>query len=139
MRKVCAIEIWDPDKYCPRCIYRSDLYTSQDKAIAAFCNPDTYEVFTALYDLWRETECGLFIFEGDYDEIDDFALGYENGDAQIVQQVNLLREWISGKKPTFPDTDGQMITYEQVGIDYCVTSFTLHDDDKEDDENRSVE
>ena len=134
MTELFALEIWDPDKYFPRCLYRSDLYPTREVAIEAFCATETMEVFVAIDDIHRELESSPFTMEhtdenGEIiwmDGCDDIATAYDMGNEHIRQHVDLLQQWVQGKKPFWLDESRKVITYEDYGLDFGVTSFTAH-------------
>ena len=134
MTELFALEIWDPDKYCPRCLYRSDLYPTREQAIEAFCNKETMEVFVAIDCIHRELESSPFDMKctdenGEVvwaDGCDDIAMAHALGNEHICQHVDSLQQWVRGKKPSWVNESRKSITYEDYGLDFGVERFTAH-------------
>jgi len=134
MTELFALEIWDPDKYCPRCLYRSDLYPTRELALEAFCDKETMEVFVAIDDIHKGLENSPFDMEftdenGEIvwaDGCDDIAMAYDLGSENIRQHVDLLQQWVRGKKPSWVDESRKVITYSDYGLDFGIERFTAH-------------
>ena len=134
MTELFALEIWDPDKYCPRCLYRSDLYPTREQAIEAFCATETMEVFVAINDIHNGLENSPFDMEhtdenGEnigMDGCDDIAAAYDLGNEHIRQHVDSLQQWVRGKKPSWVNESRKVVTYEEYGLDFGIERFTAH-------------
>ena len=134
MTDLYALEIWDADKYCLRCLYRSDLYPTREKALEAFCDEETMEVFVAINDIYRELENSPFDMEhidenGEIiwmDGCDDTATAYYEGNKHLQQHVNLLQKWVQGKKSFWLTENKEVLTYEGFGLKYGIQKFTSH-------------
>ena len=93
-----ALEICEMHKHTPpRVVSRSDLYTSEEKAKEAVLDVNTRTIFVVLYDLQFSDE-SPFSFDGDYNDIDDYANAYFDGVEEIVDAVNTLFAWLKGER-----------------------------------------
>jgi hypothetical protein len=117
MTELYALEIVEMSKHAPsRVLCRTDLYTSEEKAKEALLNVNTRTVFAFLYDLHFADDPPLS-FEGDYDDIDDYANAYFDGVEEVVDAVNSLFAWIKGEQKEF---------VEEYWLEFGMHRFVAH-------------
>ena len=114
-----ALEVWEESKHAPsRVLCRTDLYTSREKAKEALLDVNTRTVFTFLYDV-QFADDPPFSFEGDLDDIDDYANAYFDGAEDVVDAVDSLFAWIKGERKEW---------VEKYWLEFGFQRFTAHID-----------
>jgi hypothetical protein len=129
MKEYFALEIYEMSKHAPpRIWYRSDLYPTREKAKKAFLDLETYEAFAAL-DCIQGAEDPPFPFDGEYENVDDYAKAYEDGVPEVVEIINNLLAWVNEEK-------GEWI--ESHWVEHGIQNFNVHEDPTEQKEERKV-
>jgi hypothetical protein len=119
MKEYHALEIYEMSKHAPpRTWYRSDLYITREKAKKAFLDLGTYEAFAAL-DCIQGAEDPPFQFDGEYEDIDDYAKAYEDGVPEIVEIIDNLLAWIKEEKEEWVKTHW---------IEFGIQNFNVHEE-----------
>ena len=129
MTEVFALEIWNIESGVPYTVlYRSDLYLTKEQALKAFCDKETGEAFTALYDLqnWRDSPFQISIDEKEGTApylIDDYWQAYHDGNQEIIEIVDGLIAWVQGEESLRTEY------FNLWPFEFGVQNFTLHTDD----------
>jgi hypothetical protein len=114
-----ALEIYEDSKYAPPHVWcRTDLFPSKEKAKEALLDVNTRTAFTCLYDS-QFMEESPNLFEGNYDDIDDYANAYFDGVEEVVYAVNSLFAWIRGERESWNGA---------LGLEFGFSRFTAHVD-----------
>ena len=117
MTDLYALEIYEMHKHSPsRMLCRTDLYTSGEKAKEALLDIETRTVFTFLYDV-QFADDPPFSFDGEYDDIDDYANAYFAGTEEIVDAINSLFAWIKGEREDW---------VEEYWLDFGIQRYVAH-------------
>jgi hypothetical protein len=120
MKTYHAVEIRELDKYAPRLFYRSDLYPTKEKAIEAFQNLNTMELFQAMAEC-QNNEDPPVSFAADYDDADALHTAYDKG----VQEVSLMVDkFLTMSHRVDEDVDLDAGTY----LTLHVANFAVHDE-----------
>jgi hypothetical protein len=121
MKEYHALEIYEMSKHAPpRTWYRSDLYPTREMAKKAFLDLKTYEALTALYCI-QGAENPPFHFDGEYEDIDDYAKAYEDGVPEIVEIIDNLLAWVKEEKEEW---------VEKHWIEFGIQNFNVHEETK---------